>query len=321
MPKSDRLARLLRMILTIQNRPGLTAEELARDCGVGERQCFRDLQVLNNAGVPIYNDNGYRFMQHFSLQNISLALDEALSLLYGLKLMERQKALFPTARVKERLLALLPRGLRDGVENLDARVDMGGNPAADYTGKSELFRALNEAIRESRPGEMEYYSFSRDEVTERIVDPYHLVFQDGFWYLVAFCHTRGEVRLFRVDRIRRLRLLGDRFKRPEGFSLESYLGSAWAMERGEEFTFRVRFWGESARFVRETHFHQSQSVTLDPAVAGGEGSVVFAAKACGLRSVARWVMAFGGEAEVLEPEALRGMVAKEMYRGAGRYLG
>lgn len=329
MPRTDRLSRLLRMILTIQSRPGLTAEELARECGVGQRQFFRDLQVLNYAGVPIYNDGGYRFMERFSLQNISFSLDEALSLLYGLKLMERQKALFPTERVKERLLSLLPKGLRDGLEDLDSRVDTADSQAADYSGKAELFRSLHEAVRQNGQVEMDYYSFSRDETTRRTVDPYHLVFKDGFWYLVAYCHKRGEARLFRVDRIQRLRLTGERFEPPRDFTLESYLGSAWAMERGEEFAFRVRFWGESARFVRETHFHPSQNVTPDPsppgpgpagqAGDGSEPSVIFTAKACGLRSVTRWVLAFGAEAEVLEPEELRSMVAEELRRGAGRY--
>ena len=268
MPKTDRLTRLLRMILTIQSRPGLTAEELARECGVGLRQCFRDLQVLSYAGIPLYNDGGYRFMDHFSLQNIAFSLDEALSLLYGLKLMERQKALFSTARVKERLLSLLPKGLRDGLEDLDSRVDAAETQVVDYSGKTELFRSLHEAVRLDERTEMDYYSFSRDETTRRTVDPYHLVFKDGFWYLVAYCHTRGEVRLFRIDRIRRLRLTGEKFQSPHDFTLDAYLGSAWAMERGAEFTFRVRFWGESARFVRETHFHPSQSVFPDPSQIG-----------------------------------------------------
>jgi predicted DNA-binding transcriptional regulator YafY len=82
--KGDRLARLLKMIVTIQNTPGLTAEELARECGVSQRQCFRDLEVLGNAELPIYNDHGYRFMDRFSFKNIALTLEEALSLIYGL---------------------------------------------------------------------------------------------------------------------------------------------------------------------------------------------------------------------------------------------
>ena len=63
MAKGDRLARLLKMILLIQAQPGLSAEELARRCSIGERQIFRDLQLLEVSGVPIYHDQGYRLVE------------------------------------------------------------------------------------------------------------------------------------------------------------------------------------------------------------------------------------------------------------------
>lgn len=94
MAKGERLPRLLRLMITIQSHPGMTAEQKVRECGVGKRQIFRDFQDISFSGAPIYNDNGYRFMENFSLQNISFSLEEALTLLYGLKLMGRRKALY-----------------------------------------------------------------------------------------------------------------------------------------------------------------------------------------------------------------------------------
>ena len=312
--KGDRLPRLLKMITTIQRKPGLSAQELASECGVGTRQLFRDLRVLDYAGLPIESHNGYRFITNVSLQNISFSLDEALSLLYGLKLMERQKALFPIQRVKERLLELLPKGLRDGIENLDPHVDMTPGPAADYSGKMELFRTLNQAMRESRQVVIDYYCFYRDDSDQRTVDPYHMAYKDGFWYLVGFCHLRGEKRLFRVDRIRHLQLAAERFEPPEEPLGDAGFGAAWGMEMGEEFQFQVRFWGDSARYVRETQFHPSQELQEEP-----EGAVVFTAKATGLKSVSRWVLQFGGEAEVLGPPELRERVVEAMGKGLERY--
>jgi hypothetical protein len=84
--------------------------------------------------------------------------------------------------------------------------------------------------------------------------------------------------------------------------------------QGPEYQFQVRFWGDSARFVRETQFHPSQKVLEEAGDA-----VLFTAQACGLRPVARWVLSFGGEAEVLEPVELREMVAEAFRAGAGRY--
>lgn len=315
--KGDRLPRLLKMIITIQARPGLSAEDLARECEVGVRQVYRDLRILDYAGVPVYNDNGYRLMDKFALQEVSFSLEEALALLYGLKLIERQKALFPVKRVKERLLSLLPRGLRGEAGDFGLQVEVADGPAMDYSGKMELFRSLNQAMRELRQVAIDYYCFYRDESNERTVDPYRLIFKDGFWYLVAFCHLREEVRLFRMDRIRRIRLTEDKFDPPQTQAADelSY-HAAWGMELGEEFELRVRFWGDSARFVRETQFHLSQQIEEQ-----ADGSVIFTARPRGTLSIARWVLSFGGEAEVLAPESFREIVAEALKKGISRYVG
>ena len=150
--------------------------------------------------------------------------------------------------------------------------------------------------------------------TRRRVDPYHLIFKDGFWYLVGFCHWRGEERLFRVDRIRHIHILNEKFTQAPDSYQKPHMATAWGMELGEEFEFKVRFWGDSARFVKETQFHPHQTIESNL-----DESVIFAARACGMKPVARWILAFGGEAEVLEPLELRELVVKELRAGSERY--
>ena len=104
------------------------------------------------------------------------------------------------------------------------------------------------------------------------------------------------------------------FTSPENFDYEEYMGAAWQMERGEEFCFKVRFFGEAARFVKETHFHPSQKIREEQG-----GTLFFTARADGMRSVLRWVLSFGSEAEMLEPLELRKMVARAMVEGVQRY--
>mgnify|MGYP000919454470 FL=1 len=114
MAKNDRLVRLLNMVLVIQAYPGKSVRELADICGVGERQCFRDLRDLQTAGVPIYNEQGYRIMERFKLKDISFTLDEAMALLYGIKLAERQRGLFRVpVDLKLKLISLLPKNLSE----------------------------------------------------------------------------------------------------------------------------------------------------------------------------------------------------------------
>lgn len=126
------------------------------------------------------------------------------------------------AGVREKLLALLPVGLQQEAEGLSQGVEVKVEPAADYSYKQEIFRRLSQAIRENGQLAMVYYTFSRDDVTKRTIDPYHLVFHDGFWYLAAYCHHREEVRLFRVDRIQSLTPTGEHFPATKDFDFEAY---------------------------------------------------------------------------------------------------
>lgn|SRR5690554_6776741 len=314
MSRGDRLIRLLNMFFVIQASPGLSAPELAARCQVSERQCYRDLRTLQDAGIPIYYDNGYRVVDCFVLKNISLTLDEALSLIYGIKLIERQQGVFSVTGIKEKLLSLLPEKLRGEIEEIEDKMEIQIKPGVDYSKKEELFRRLNGAVRENKQLHMEYASLSSKERTTRIIEPYRLVFKDKFWYIVAYCHRRREVRLFRIDRIKKLEETGGHFIPPADFDFETYMGSAWQMERGEEFSFQVRFTGNSARYVRETQFHPSQKITENK-----DGSILFSAKASGLRSILRWVLSFGSEAEILAPPDFRRMVAGELAEWVKRY--
>lgn len=312
----DRVSRLLKMFFIIQAYPGLTAAQLSERCGVSQRQCFRDLRTLQDAGVPLYNDRGYRLIEGSVLKEVTFTLEEALALVYGLKLIEQQKELIRTPdKLKEKLLYLLPKSLSNQIESIDQRVEIAVAPAVDYTGKQKIFRELNKSIKTNSLLQMEYYSFSRDELTSRTVAPYQLVFKDGFWYLVAFCDLRQEVRLFRVDRINQLTVSKQKFSPPSDFDFKKYMGAAWQMERGQEFTFKLRFFGESVRFVKETIFHSSQKIMEEP-----DGSLIFTARASGQRSVIRWILSFGDEVEVLEPVELRNIVGEIFLVGARRHL-
>jgi predicted DNA-binding transcriptional regulator YafY len=263
--KGDNLIRLVKMVLLIDAHPGLSAKELARKNAVSERQIFRDIRALCYGGVPLYSDNGYRLLSKSGLEKVSLTLEEALALIYGLKLLEKQPVFLHSGNeARQKLLDLLPIQLRQEVQDIQKQLTVANEPTVDYSGKDDLFKKINSAIRNGQCVDMGYYSFSRDQFSQRKIDPYRIVFREGFWYLVAYCHLRSEIRLFRVDRIQELKSTAEYFDKPRDFDLEGYLGAAWQMERGREFTFTIRFKGEAARYVQETRFHPSQALTPDP---------------------------------------------------------
>ncbi len=319
MEKPSRLWRTLKVLTLIEGRPGISASEIAERCEVSLRTVYRDINLLKLAGVPIYHDRGYRLSEGFFLPPVQFDLGEALSLAVGAELLSRQKGT-PFQRgaesAMEKVFAAMPAGLRDAVTRESSRFIPAWEPVADYGERQHILEVLERGVEECRSVRMTYHALSRDEVTEREVDPYGFLFRSNAWYLVGFCHLRGEVKIFKVDRVREARLLTRTFALPEDFSIREYMGNAWQVMRGEPCRVRVLFSPQAAPLAKECVWHFSQRCEDRP-----DGGVVLSFKVSGLAEVCSWVMAFGGEAEVLEPPELREMVEERARGIIGRYGG
>lgn len=317
MERASRLWRTLKVLTLIEGRPGISAPELAERCEVSLRTIYRDINLLKLAGVPVYHDRGYRVSEGFFLPPVRFDLNEALSLAMGAELLSRQKGT-PFQRgvegAMEKVFAVLPPGLRDAVTRETARFSPAWEPVADYEARQHILEVLERGVEESRTVRMTYHALSRDEVTERDVDPYGFLFRASAWYLVGFCHLRGEVKIFKVDRVMEARLLEETFTPPEDFSIREYMGEAWQVMRGEPCEVRVLFSPHAAPLARECVWHFSQRCEDLP-----DGGAVLSFRVSGLAEVCSWVMAFGGEAEVLEPPELREMVMERARGIVERY--
>ena len=144
---------------------------------------------------------------------------------------------------------------------------------------------------------------------ERVVDPYSLLPYLRSWYLVGYCHLRGEVRMFKVDRIESLARTGERFELPEGFDVATYLGETWGLlrgEAGEPEEVVVEFAAEASPWVRDEQWHPSQRVEDL-----GDGRVRLHFRAGITAELRRWVLGFGRQARVVRPAHLAEWVLEE----------
>ncbi|MCL6645370.1 MAG: WYL domain-containing protein [Dehalococcoidia bacterium] len=162
--------------------------------------------------------------------------------------------------------------------------------------------------------EMDYFTASRGVASSRRVDPYHLRFADGAWYCIGYCHERGTVRTFALDRMIHLSLTADTFEFPSDFSMDEYLANSWVIERGEPRRVVIEFDPEQAKYVRGRRWHRSQQMEDLP-----DGSLRMTLTIGGLGELRRWVMSFGRHARVVEPQELREWVINELARGLASY--
>jgi predicted DNA-binding transcriptional regulator YafY len=167
---------------------------------------------------------------------------------------------------------------------------------------------LHHAINGSKRVWMRYYTASRNEHTERVVHPYHLINIRGDWYLVAYDEFRQEFRSFSIGRIEDWKLQTEKFKRDPEFSITKYMGSAFQAERGGEAAeVVIQFAPRAARYVRERHWHDTQNIEEQ-----ADGGLLLKFQTGGLGEVKRWVLQYGGDAEVIAPDELREECKKEI---------
>jgi proteasome accessory factor B len=183
------------------------------------------------------------------------------------------------------------------VRTLGAKLEV---PVADVLPK------IQTALVERRTLRMRYHSAHSGEEGQRDVDPYSLTYFDGGLYLVAYCHTRKDVRLFAAERIRAADVLRQRFEVTKGFELRAYLDKAWGIIQGDFVTVRVVFSPKIARYIRERLWRPSQWFR-DLA----DGRLEMTLRVADTVEIRRWILGYGTDAEVMEPNGLREALRQE----------
>lgn len=314
MSQRQQLERIMEIDRRIRDGEYPKADQLASDLEVSRRVIFNDRDfMITRLGAPIEfdrtRDGWYYTDETWVLPGIIITEGELL-------------AFFLSVEVAKRYLGTgLEETLRSAVEKLSKNVK--GSITVDldtlrshYSFSAPTLLATNEqalldlhhAIGGSKRVWMRYYTASRDEHTERTVHPYHLSNIRGDWYLIAYDELRRGIRNFLVGRIVEWKVLTDKFKRDPQFSIAQYMGTAFQAERGgEAVEVIVRFTPNAARYIREKHWHDSQRIEdLE-----NEG-LILTFQTSGLGEVKRWVLQYGGDAEVIAPASLREVCKKEI---------
>jgi proteasome accessory factor C len=210
---ADRLGRLLNLVPYFLARPGIDLAQAAADLDVTERQLREDLELLWVCGLPGYGPGDL----------IDMALDgDRVTITYDAGI-DRPLRLTPDEAlalvVALRMLAETPgTGERDAIERALAKIESAAGDLADApvavrlpgavaplagasAGDDDRLSTIRSAVERRRALRITYYTATRDETTERVVDPMRVLVVAGHSYLEAWCRRAEAVRLFRVDRI------------------------------------------------------------------------------------------------------------------------
>jgi proteasome accessory factor C len=216
----DQVARLLALVPYIQARREVPLEQAAADFGVAPSQIVKDLNVLWFCGLPglgmgdlieidmeALEGEGVIRLSNADYLSRPLRLDssEASALIVALRAL-REGGDDDVRPIVDRTLNKLEAAAGDGAA-LASRVEIRMPEQAGAV--NELRDRLSRAVDERRQVRLDYYVPTRDQTTERVVDPLRVVTADGNTYLDAWCHMAEDQRLFRLDRVSRAVVLDE----------------------------------------------------------------------------------------------------------------
>jgi proteasome accessory factor C len=199
---ADRLARLLHLVPYLLARPGIEVTEAAADLDVTEKQLREDLELLWVCGLPGYGPgdlidmafDGERVTITYDAgidRPLRLTPDEALALVVALRLLAETPGM-PNRDAVERTLAKIESASSDRI---------GAPLEVRLPGNADRLAGIRDAVERGRALRITYYTATRDETTERVVDPMRMLMVGPRAYLEAWCRRAEGTRLFRVDRI------------------------------------------------------------------------------------------------------------------------
>jgi predicted DNA-binding transcriptional regulator YafY len=300
----NRIDRIAAILIQLQSKKIVKAQDIADRFNISLRTVYRDVNTLNEAGVPIIGEAGvgYSIAEGYRLPPVMFTVEEATAFLTAEKLIEKltdkktfgiyQSALF-------KIKAILRSSEKDYIDNLQEHIAVLESRYLPRTEReSSYIQEILNSIVQKNVAAINYSAIHTNEPTKRNIEPVGIFFMAGHWYLIAYCQLRKDYRNFRVDRIKTLQVTTLPFQKQHP-SLTTYLNQVTKKERELHKVVMnvnkriIKYFGEQKYyngFVSEKDLGDQVEMTF--LAASPEG-------------FARWYLMFGDDASIISPQSIK----------------
>jgi predicted DNA-binding transcriptional regulator YafY len=328
------LIKLIKAIDLLAGSGGTTVEALSAELELSRRSVFRMIKTMREElNFPIEDDRSEfggktrywlmdRFVTRLSnviLPRLSLSLQEA-TLLYFLlgrdEVFKDSEIAADLASLREKLGVLLPKSIVS--PSADARLDSlfaaSAGAMKSYAGKEHLLDTVFDALEQRLECSLTYRSLSQGEAKTYAIQPLKLIEHRGGLYLFIRIPKHDSIRIIALDRIDSIELGDKPFCYPESFDAEALLDSAFDLTFDDPITAVIRFSAKDSPYVKERRY--GGTVHFEEHT---DGSLRMTITTSGQEDLLRWILSFGGGAEILEPPELRERARNELARACAQY--
>lgn len=309
-----RLDRIVAILIQLQSKRIITADEMADRFDVSVRTIYRDIRSLEAAGVPLYSEAGigYSLLEGYRLPPVRFTQEEITSFVAAEKLvhhyMDKQLS-HQFSAVMDKLKALLRWSEKDWISGLEPQVLIKSRNTIFNKNVPQAMSVFMEGIAGKKQVHLHYQAVNDSGKTHRDIEPVGIFQENGFWYLMAYCHLRKDYRQFRTDRLQQVFLLDKPFTK-------EHPGLSHLLEQKSErptIQVRIRLDAGVARYLNyDKAYYGFESETP----AGDKVEWVFNTSAP-LAVFARWFLMFADKAQIISPQSLKDKV-REILESAAK---
>jgi len=297
-----RFDRIIAILIQLQSKRIVKAQELADRFEVSLRTIYRDIRTIEASGVPITSEAGigYSIMEGYRLPPVMFTKEEAGSFVAAEKLMQKftDKGLgsyFESAMFK--LKSVLKGDEKDWVASIESQILIDPEQTLFNAHVPDALEILFESIAEKKQVQLTYLAQDADSPTQRTIEPVGLFHEANFWYMMAYCHLRMDYRQFRMDRIQKILRSQNSFTKKHN-SVERYLKNN---VEESDVEVRIRVDKSIVNYIRSGRKFYGFISEED---LGDQVEMVFKPRNIE-DGFARWYMMFGDYAKIIEPPELK----------------
>jgi predicted DNA-binding transcriptional regulator YafY len=302
-----RADRLISLLMLLQSRGRMKAQELARELEVSERTVYRDIDALSAAGVPIYGEcgreGGFALLDSYQTRLTGMT-DEELRSLFMLSIPEPLNDLGISLELKKALLKLsaaLPDARRGVEDALRLRFFIDSSGWEKRYEPLPYLQVVYQAVRQDRRLHIVYQPMVNITL-DKWVEPYGLVAKSSEWYLISA--TNGKISVHSISELLQARLGDETFLRPSTFNVAAFW-KEWCAQQANasvEYHVKLRVFPRMVPFIKFIFGLGFHATTVQT---NSTKDVVLEMTFESLEAARSRLLPLGSGVEVLEPEALR----------------
>ncbi|MCU0242251.1 MAG: WYL domain-containing protein [Vicinamibacteria bacterium] len=320
--RNSEVVRQWNILKTIEAGRYTSTAALAEEHGVSDRTIRRDIEALQEAGFPLYDEYSeghrlWRLIEGYEQRlTQTFTLSEMAALFFGKNLMSILAG-GPFARdletAFEKIQDALPKRSLGYLARIQDLFAARPEPFKDYSKKKDIIEALIDATLHQRRARMVYFSYHSKEKKTYTIDAYRVLYYHGGLYVYAFTKEHGEVRTFAVERIEKIEVLEQEFEMPRDFDISDYTRGAFGIAGGRAEPVELIFDKEVGSYIRERVWHESQVMQDGP-----DGTVIVKMNVVPGWELRSWIKGFLPYVSVIAPATLKAKIAHDLSEAAAK---